>query len=49
MFQFLIGSLKTLSTELIGSLGSPFQFLIGSLKTIDTMVKRGGRSSFNSL
>ena len=35
MFQFLIGTLKTLQKPFAVALVMPFQFLIGTLKTSD--------------
>ena|GEM_PF-3528108 len=33
VFQFLIGTIKTLAVEIIGNFDKKFQFLIGTIKT----------------
>ena len=50
MFQFLIGSLKTLGTSIVLLYHHKFQFLIGSLKTKKQQKNiKKTQTSFNSL
>ncbi len=49
MFQFLIGTLKTLLTFLYSPLYFMFQFLIGTLKTIKQVEELLTNPRFNSL
>ena len=50
VFQFLIGRLKTLSSEVRGDWLGKFQFLIGRLKTVEkAMAETMDEESFNSL